>query len=215
MKNIFEEKWFEAKDKSVGEFVAFIKKAPAVLKKYKFEKLQSDIISKLLKSNDNFWFNIEQETEVFRRKRTVIKDIEEKVNSLTEKIIAEKSAETPNQERLDFLTGELEYIGDNFEPDTNTLITYEEVNKDYTDSELVFFFVEFAEKLDIFIENTMDKEGLFSKDELFLEYLTRLFAYHINDMGIELGEDTIKLKTVVDDEDIAAVNELNEINKED
>ena len=212
MENLFEQKWFEAKNKSVSELVAFINESPAILKKYKFDKFQSEIISKLLKSNDKFWYDIEEGTENSRKKRTVINDIEEKVNSLTEKIVEEKAKATLDQERLNFLLDELAYIEANFDPETNTLITYDAVNKNYDDIDLVFFFVEYAEKIDTFIENTMDREGLFSKADLFLEYFTKLFAFNLNGIGIEFGDNEIKLTTVVDDEDIDAVEQLNDNN---
>jgi len=208
--SVFEEKWFEEKNKSVGHLVTLIKKAPAILKKYKFDKIQSEIISKLLKSNDDFWRYIEESTEQSRKVRTVIDDIEEKVNTLTEKILKEKVSEFPNQDVIDMLMGELEYIKDNFDPDTNILVTYEEVNKDYDDTELVFFFIDNAEKIDKLLENTMNKEGgFFNKDELFLGYFLKLFALSMNNFAIEIKDTEIVLKAIVDEQDFEAFKELS------
>jgi len=209
--NIWEERWFEEKNKSVRELTNLIKKAPSILKKYKFDKIQSDIISKLLKSNDKFWYDIEVATECSRKIRNKIDNIEEKVLYLTNEVIQEKEKGIPNQDRIDFLLSELEYIGNNFNPDTNILITYKNVNKDYDDIELLFFFLEYAEIIDTFIENTMDKEGLLKKEEVFLEYIAKLFALSINNIGIEFKEDAISLKAVVEnDEDMEELMKLND-----
>ena len=208
---LFEEKWFNAKTKSVSELVSFIKKTPVVLKKYKFEKIQSDIITKLLKSNDHFWSEIEGGTEQSRKIRTVINNIEERINHITNRVIEEVGKDEPNSDMILGLKNELRYYEENFDPETSILITYEDVNKDYEDIELIFFFVEYAEAISTLIDNTVINENtLVSKDVFFIEYLTQLFAYHINGILIEVKEKEIVLKPVVDELDVDAVNELNE-----
>jgi len=210
--NIFEQKWFEEKNQSVSEFINYIKKVPAVLKKYKFEKHQSEIISKLLRSNMSFWSEVEEGTMVSRKKEVFIKNITEEVNTLTLKLIKEKAEEEPNQNLIEMLTDELDYIKLNFNPETNQLTVYNEVNKQYEDTELVYFFVNYAETIDTFLENN-NTDGFvkFSKDELFVEYVAKLFAFNINGIGVGFKDNQIVLSVgVEEDGDMDAIRKLNE-----
>ena len=207
---ILEERWCEEKNKSVSDLVSLIKKSPSIIEKYNFDKIQSKIISKLLKSNDKFWYDIEEGTMNGRKRRVEIKDIETKIISLADKITEERVKENPHQEMIKIWMDDIEYIRENYDPETKTLVTYEDVNKNYDDIELIFFFVQYAETIDEFIKNTVDLDGSFDEETLFVEYITKLFAFTLNGIGIEFKDNEIVLKIVVADEDMAAVMKMND-----
>jgi hypothetical protein len=173
--------------------------AVEILKKYHFTEKFPIIISLLRKSNEDLWEQVDHETEESRLLKNDMS--KEKHNALvetwTKKIAELEGLEEDENHRNELqilkLKNNLTDLEDRYHEETQAEYFLTDLNYNYTDIELIEFFVEHAENLDMLIQYTNDPECSFTSEDLFAIYFANLFAHSINHCEIKIEEDEIKI----------------------
>jgi hypothetical protein len=195
----FEALWEKQAIDSMKGTLEFIDAAKKITTKYKFNKLYSDIIHKLLKSNQMLWGEVEGASEEHRKVVQVIDNVEKYIQEYVNNINELRTLSNPDAlhiERLKALEDGFEYFTQNYDPETKELTKYRDINQNYSDIDLIEFFVNHVDGISRLIDAQIEEEGAttLSKEELLVEYVARLFAFHLQGCIIEIGDNDNKIK---------------------
>jgi hypothetical protein len=188
--------WCNQKIESIGKTIDWILNAPKILDKYDFNKKYPTLVAILLRSNNRLWDDIDETTQ-YARVFTKKIDINEEKKKLEEKKLeldnlVEK--DDVDKEIYSLIEADLKYFDEHYNNETGEITLYKDLKQDYSNLDLIKFFVEHAENIYNLIQNLEDK--FLDDEQMFAIYFTKLFAYNMNGVIPKIEDNQIIMQTL-------------------